>query len=131
MKISISLFSFLLLGCCSFLGLMLLFFAMILWGFNSPLTVIVLLAGMASLLLGCFLWAHKLPWHAALIIGGIMFAAAWFAAVYVPLIVSYKGEDMPGFVIHLLNVTLGVPGIALILAGIANLFRRLRSRLKE
>ena len=131
MKISISLFSFLLLGCCSFLGLMLLFFAMILWGFNSPLTVPALLAGMALLFLGGFLWAHKLPWQAALMIGGIMFAAAWFAAVYVPLFVSYKGEDMPGFVIHLLNVTLGVPGIALILAGFANVFRWLRSRLKE
>ena len=75
-------------------GGLLIFFAMILWGFDSPLTVIVLLTGMGSLLLGCFLWAHKLPWHAALIIGGIMFAAAWFAAVYVPLIVSYKGEGI-------------------------------------
>jgi len=99
------------------MGLMLLFFAMLLWGFDSPFTGIALLAGMVSLLLGCFLWAHKLPWHVALAIGGTTFAAAWFAGVYVPLIVSYRGEDMPGFLIHLLNCTLGVPGIALILAG--------------
>ncbi|VGO15837.1 hypothetical protein PDESU_04424 [Pontiella desulfatans] len=130
-KISISLFSFMLVGCCSFLGLMLLFFAMLLWGFDSPLTGSALLAGMVFLLIGGFVWARKLPWQVALAIGGTTFAAACFAEAYVPLIVSYQGEDMPGFLIHLLNFTLGVPGIAIMLAAVVNIFRSLRSLLDK
>jgi hypothetical protein len=104
-------------------GLLLIFIAMILQGSDSPATVIALVAGMILMFLGCFSWAYKLHWYVALTIGGMMLVAAYFAGAYIPLIVSYRGEDMPGFFIHLVNFALGIPAIVLISAGVASLFR--------
>ena len=105
-------------------GLLLIFIAMILQGADSPATGITLVAGMILLFRGCFSWACKLPWYVALTIGWMLFVAAYSASLWVPLIVPYRGEDMPGFFIHLIYFTLGVPGAVLILAGFTRLFRR-------
>jgi len=60
-----------------------------------------------------------------LAIGGMLLATACLAGVYVPLIIGrgFVDGETPGFLIHLINFTLGVPGIVLILAGVARFFR--------
>ena len=97
-------------------GLLLILIAMFLQGFDSPATGIALVAGIILLFIGCFSWVCKLPWYVALTIGGMMLAAACFAEMYVPLIISqkYVGDERPAFLIHLIYYTLGLPGIVLI-----------------
>ncbi len=94
--------------------------AMFLLGFDSPATGIALVAGIILLFLGCFRWACKLLWYVPLMIGGMLLVAAYFAGVYIPLIVSDRSEDMPGALINLVYFTLGVPGIVLMVAGVAS-----------
>ena len=110
----------------SAVGLLFIFFAMIL-GFSDWTAVpMTLLTGMVFLVLGCFPWAYKLPSYVALAIGGTLLAAACLAGVYVPLFVPFPPagpDDAAGFLIHLINFTLGMPGIILILAGVASFFR--------
>ena len=112
---------------------MLIFFAMILQGFDSPATGMTLLTGMVLLILGGLTWACKLPWYEALTIGGMLLGTACLAGTYVPQIVSHTfvGDERPEFLIHLINYTLGVLGIVLILAGFVSLFRWLLSLLKK
>ena len=106
-------------------GLLFILFAMFLVFDNSPAVPMTLVTGMVFLVLGCFPWAYKLPSYVALAIGGTLLAAAGLAGVYVPLIIGHGFVDgeTPGFLIHLINFTLGVPGIVLILAGVARFFR--------
>lgn len=113
-------------------GLLFILISAFLGGYDSPLTGIALVAGMILLSLGCFLWAFKLPWYVSLTIGGVVFAAACFAGVYVPLIVRQKhvGDETPGFLIYLINFTLGVPGAVLISAGVASLLSSSKKRSK-
>jgi N-acetylneuraminic acid mutarotase len=110
----------------SAVGLLFIFFAMILVSSNSPAVSMTLVTGMVFLVLGCFSWAYKLPSYVALAIGGTLLAAAYLAGVYVPLFVPFPPagpDDAAGFLIHLINFTLGMPGIILILAGVASFFR--------
>ena len=109
------------------LGLLLILLAMFLAFGDSPAVPITLLTGIVFLILGCFPWSYKLPWYVALAIGGMLLAAACLAGVYVPLIIGrdFVDGETPGFLIHLTNFTLGVPGIVLIIAGVARLFQRL------
>lgn len=101
-------------------GFLCILIAWFLIGFDSPATGIALVAGMILLLLGCFRWACKLPWYVPLVIGGMLVVAAYFACIYIPLIVSDRSEDMPGALINLVYLMLGVPGIVLLLAGVAS-----------
>ena len=106
-------------------GLLLILFAMFLAFGDSPAVLMTLVTGMVFLVLGCFPWAYKLPSYVALAVGGTLLAAACLAKVYVPLIIGrgFVDGEIPGFLIHLINFTLGVPGIVLILAGVARFFR--------
>jgi len=114
-------------------GGVLIFIAMILWGHDSPLTLVALLAGIILLFIGCFSWARKLRWYVALAIGGIMLATVRLAGIYIPQIIVDRvvGDERNEFLVHLILFELGVPGIALILAGFANVFRWLRSLLEK
>ena len=114
-------------------GFLLILIAMFLWGCDSPVTGIALLAGMILLFIGCFSWARKLHWYVALAIGGLMLTTAWLAGIYIPQIVIDRvvGDERNEFLVHLISVELGVPGIALILTGFANLFRWLQSLLEK
>ena len=109
----------------SAVGLLFILFAMILVFDDSPAVPMTLVTGMVFLFLGYFPWAYKLPSHVALAIGGILLAAARLAGVYVPLIIGsgFVDGEIPGFLINLISFTLGVPGIILILAGVASLIR--------
>jgi len=106
-------------------GLLLILFAMYLAFGDSPAIPMILVTGMVFLFLGCFPWAYKLPSYVALAVGGTLLAAACLAGVYVPLIIGrgFVDGETAGFLIHLINFTLGVPGIVLILAGVARFFR--------
>ena len=106
-------------------GLLFILFAMFLVFGDSPAVPMTLVTGMVFLVLGWFPWAYKLPSYVALAIGGTLLAAARLAGVYVPLIIGrgFVDGETPGFLIHLINFTLGVPGIVLILAGVARFFR--------
>lgn len=101
-------------------GLLLILIAMFLWGCDSPVTGIALLAGIVLLFIGCFSWARKLRWYVALAIGGLLLTTAWLASIYIPQIVIDRvvGDERNGFLVHLIFFELGVPGIALILAGL-------------
>lgn len=104
-------------------GLVFIIIAWLLLGFDSPATGIALVTGMILLLLGCFPWACKLPWYVPSIIGGMLLVAAYFAYVYIPLIVGNKFEgyeDMPGALVNLIYFTVGIPGVVLMLAGVAS-----------
>ena len=107
------------------LGLLFILFAMLLVFDDSPAVPMILMTGIFFLILGCFPWAYKLPSYMALAIGGTLLAAACLAGVYVPLIIGrgFVDGEIPGFLIHLANFMLGVPGIVLILAGIVSFFR--------
>ena len=107
-------------------GLFFFFFWMILVFSNSRFTWMALVTGMVFLALGCFPWANKLPSYVTLPVGGTLLAVALLARVYVPLVVpiSFEGNEGTPFLKHLITYTLGVPGIALIFAGVAALFRR-------
>ncbi|MHC4676573.1 MAG: kelch repeat-containing protein [Planctomycetota bacterium] len=109
----------------SAVGLLFILFAMILVFDDSPAVSMTLVTGMVFLVLGSFPWAYKLPSYVALAIGGTLLAAARLAGVYVPLIIGrgFVDGEIHGFLIHLINFTLGVPGIILILAGIVSFFR--------
>ena len=110
-------------------GLLFILFSGFLGFRDSPATPMILVTGMVFLVLGCFPWAYKLPSYVALAIGGTLLAAACLAGVYVPLIIGHNAPyiedvgEIVGFFIHLINFTLGVPGIVLILAGVARFFR--------
>jgi len=106
-------------------GLLFILFAMFLVFGDSPAVPMILVTGMVFLFLGCFPWAYKLPSYVALAVGGTLIAAACLAGLYVPLIIGrgFVDGETPGFLIHLINFTLGVPGIVLILAGVARFFR--------
>jgi hypothetical protein len=114
-------------------GLLFILFAMFLVSGDSPAAPITLVTGMVFLFLGCFLWAYKLPWYVALAVGGTLLAAACLAGVYVPLIIGrgFVDGETPGFLIHLINFTLGMPGIILILAGVARFLPFKKKRIKE
>ena len=101
-------------------GFLLILIAWLFQGFDSPFTGIALVAGMFLLLLGCIRWVRKLPWYIPLTIGGILVAAAYFAGAYIPRRISDSSEDMPGALINLAYFALGVPGIVLMLAGVAS-----------
>ena len=101
-------------------GLLFFIIAWLLQGSDSPVTGVSLVTGMILLLLGCFRWACKLPWYVPLTIGGMLVVAAYFAGVYLSLIVSGKSEDWPGALINLVYYILAVPGIVLMLAGVAS-----------
>ncbi len=106
-------------------GLLFILFAMFLAFGDSPVIPMTLVTGIVFLFLGCFPCAYKLPSYVALAVGGILLAAACLAGVYVPLIIGrgFVDGETTGFLIHLINFTLGVPGIVLILAGVARFFR--------
>lgn len=106
-------------------GLLFILFAMFLVFDDSPAVLIILMTGIFFLVIGYFPWAYKLPSYMALAIGGMLFAAACLAGVYVPLIIGHGFVDgeIPGFLIHLANFMLGVPGVVLILSGVASFFR--------
>jgi len=106
-------------------GLLFILFADYLVFSDSLAVPMTLVTGMVFLVLGWFPWAYKLPSYVALAIGGTLLAAACLAGVYVPLIIGrgFVDGEIVGFSIHLTNFTLGVPGIALILAGVARFFR--------
>lgn len=102
-------------------GLLFILFAMYLVFSDSTAVLMTLVTGIVFLFLGCFPWAYKLPSYMALAAGGTLLAAACLAGVYVPLIIGrgFVDGETSGFLIHLINFTLGVPGIVLILAGVA------------
>lgn len=106
-------------------GLIFILFAMFLWGYNSSTTPVTLVVGTIIFAIGCFPWAYRLPSYVSLIAGVVFLSAAWLAGAYVPLIIRYKfaGDETPAFIIHQINFTFGVFGIALILAGAARFFR--------
>ncbi len=106
-------------------GLLFILFSGFLGFRDSPATPMILVTGMVFLVLGCFPWAYKLPSYVALAIGGTLLAAAGLARVYVPLIIGrgFGDGETHAFFTALINITIGVPGIVLILAGVARFFR--------
>ena len=108
-------------------GFLLIFFAMLLVFGDSSAVLIILVAGIIFLVFGCFPWSYKLPCFVSLFIGGILLAGACLAGLSVPLIIGSDFEDgeIHGFLIHLINFTLGTPGVVLISASLARFFRGL------
>ena len=97
-------------------GFLLILIAMFLWGCDSPLTLVALLAGIILLFIGCFSWASKLHWYVTLAIGAMMLATTYFAGIYIPQIVTdrFVGDERNEFLVHLIGSVLFWPGILLI-----------------
>lgn len=84
---------------------------------SSPVDPLLLVTGIVFLVLGCFPWAYRLPWYMAGAAGGTLTAAALSADVNVPLVMGRAGEISPFFV-NTITLTLGVPGVVVLLAGV-------------
>lgn len=100
-------------------GLLFIFF-FLLRGFYpaSRADLILLGTGIVLLVLGCFPWAYKLPSYVALLVGGTLLVVALAADVSVPLIFIGGVGEGPRVFANTVHLTLGVPGIILILAGV-------------
>ena len=114
-------------------GFLLIILSMFFLSCDFPVTGITYVTGIILLFIGGFSWARKLHWSFALTIGGMLFAAAYLAGVYIYLIVKDQvvGDERNDFLAHLIGSVLFWPGIVFIMAGVASVYRSLQSWLEK
>ena len=102
-------------------GLLLILFCQFLVYSSGLAALLALAAGTVLLILGFFKWARKLPSLVAVTIGGTVLAVGLSARIYVPVYVAFPPagpDDVAGLLIHLINLTLGIPGAILVTASL-------------